>query len=63
MQKITREESINTTICDLLPEEISDKCAYHFVNFFMNLAAKLEFYYFTQMRRHVNTMKKLTCPL
>ena len=25
MQKITREESINTTIYDLLPEEISDK--------------------------------------
>ena len=57
MQKITLEKSINTTICDLLPEEISDECAYHLVNFFMNLASELESYYFAQMRRHVDNMK------
>ena len=58
MQKITREKSINTTtIYDLLPEGISDECAYHLVEFFMNLSAELESYYFAQMRRHVDNMK------
>ena len=34
MQKITREESINTTIYDLLPEEISNNDVLSFCKFF-----------------------------
>ena len=56
MQKI-RKKIMKTTIRDLLPEEISDECAYHLVNFFMDLAAELESYYFAQMRHHINNMK------
>jgi hypothetical protein len=51
MQKI-RKKIMKTTIHDFLPKEISDETAYHLVNFFMDLAAALDSYYFVQMRRY-----------
>lgn len=46
----------------LLPEDISDESAYHLVNFFIDLTAELESYYFAQMRRHINDSKPVKSP-
>lgn len=44
---------------ELLPENISDEAAYHLVTFFSELALELEAYYFTQMRRHLDSVSSV----
>lgn len=41
-------------IDDILPEKIPDESAYLLVNFFMDLALKLESCYFDQMKRYID---------
>lgn len=39
---------------DLLPDEISDECAYHVVNFFTHLTQALESRYYCQLKRYAS---------
>lgn len=40
------------TLVDMLPDDISDECAYHLVNFVMELSLTLENRYYKQMMRY-----------
>jgi hypothetical protein len=50
MEKIIMQINID----DILPEKISDESAYLLVNFFMDLALKLESCYFDKMKRYID---------